>query len=69
MSGQENELIKALAENGDFDAEKARRLGSEVGAWFDASLKRAARRSWLSKIVGAVLVRIRLRLASASHMA
>ena len=60
MSGQENELIKALAENGDFDAEKARRLGSEVGAGFDARLKKAARRLWLSKMVGVVLVEFAL---------
>ena len=55
MSEQENELKKALAENGDFDAEKAKRLGSDVGGWFDARLKRAARRLWLFAMVGVVV--------------
>ena len=55
MSEQENELEKALAKNGGFDAEKAKRLGLDLVPWFDASLKRAARKTWLVKIVGAVV--------------
>lgn len=56
MSDQENELKKALAENGSFDAEKAKRLGSDVGAEFHARLKRAERRLSLSTIITVVVL-------------
>ncbi len=55
MTEQENDLTKALAKNGDFDAEKAKRLALDVVPWFDARLKRAARRAWLFKMLGVVI--------------
>ena len=43
MSEHENELKKALAENGRFDHETAKRVTAEAGAWFDKRLKWMAR--------------------------
>ncbi|MGO9112493.1 MAG: DUF6768 family protein [Thermoguttaceae bacterium] len=47
MSEHENELKQALAANGNFDAEKAKRLGEEAISWFDARLKRSERVGWI----------------------
>jgi len=51
MSEHENELTKALAENGSLDAEKARRDAAEATSCFDARLRRDARILWFSVIV------------------
>jgi hypothetical protein len=51
MSEPENELKKALSENGAMDPQKANRLAAEAGSRFDARIKRDARITWLSFIV------------------
>ncbi len=51
MSEHENELKKALAENGTFDAEKAKRAAAEAGAWFDARLKWLTRLTWIRQLI------------------
>jgi len=43
MNEHENELKKALAENGSFDPETAKRVAAEAGAWFDRRLRWMAR--------------------------
>jgi hypothetical protein len=56
MSENENELEKALAENGNYHAEKADGNAVEASSYFDAQLKRAARIMWFSGIVVIVLL-------------
>jgi hypothetical protein len=48
MNDPEHELKKALTENGEMDSQKARRLATEAGSWFNARIKRDARITWLS---------------------
>ncbi len=51
MSENANELKKALAENGNFDAAKADRDAVEASSYFDSQFRRAARITWLSLII------------------
>ena len=51
MSEHDNELKKALAGNGDFDAEKASRDVAQASRLFDSRLKRAARITWLRQAI------------------
>lgn len=44
-------LKKALAENGNYDPEKAKPLAAEATSWFDSRIKRAARIMWIEIIV------------------
>jgi hypothetical protein len=54
MSDRENELKKALAENGAFDDEKAESEASRARRWFDSRLRRSARFAWMRIIIVAV---------------
>ena len=51
MSEHENELKKALAENGDFDAEKAKHDAEKASRWFDSRLKWSGRFAWMRIIL------------------
>ncbi|MGA2031859.1 MAG: hypothetical protein ABSG68_06365 [Thermoguttaceae bacterium] len=51
MSEATNELKKALAENGNFDAAKADRDVIEASSYFDSQLRRGARFTFLSLII------------------
>lgn len=51
MSEHGNELQKALAENGAFDVEQARRDAAEATSYFDAQLRRHARVTYLTFLV------------------
>jgi len=51
MNEHENELKKALAENGGFDAEKAENEASRARRWFDSRLKWSGRISWMRIIL------------------
>ena len=51
MSEHENELKKALAENGDFDAEKAENDANRASRWFDSRLKWSGRFAWMRIIL------------------
>jgi hypothetical protein len=51
MSENANELKKALAENGNFDAGKANRAAIEASSYFDAQLRRHARVAWCCFII------------------
>ncbi len=55
MSEQENELKKALAENGDFDAEKASDDANQARRWFDSRLKWSGRIAWMRIILVVVV--------------
>jgi hypothetical protein len=50
MTERENELKKALGENGTFDAQKAKRLAAEAVAWFQTRLK------WIERLTQAYLL-------------
>jgi hypothetical protein len=56
MSENANELKKALAENGNFDAAKAARDAVEATSYFDARLRRGARYTWLNLIIAVALL-------------
>jgi hypothetical protein len=57
MSEHEDELKRALAENGPLDAGKATRDADEANAYFDAQLKRDARLNfWCRMIFAAALL-------------
>jgi hypothetical protein len=58
MSEDENELKKALAENGSFDTETAKRVAAEAGAWFDRRLKWMARLDLLRIIFCVVVLEV-----------
>ncbi len=51
MSENENELKKALAENGNFDAEKARRLAAEAVSRFNLRLRWTERRGMIGLLL------------------
>jgi hypothetical protein len=51
MSEHENELKKALAENGNFDAERASCAAATAGASFHRRLKLLARITWLRILI------------------
>jgi hypothetical protein len=51
MSEPEDKLKKALAENGNFDAETAKRVAAEAGALLDRRLKWLARITWLRTLI------------------
>jgi hypothetical protein len=51
MSEHENELKKALAENGVFDADKASNDADRARRWFDSRLKWSGRISWVRIIL------------------
>jgi hypothetical protein len=51
MNEHENELKKALAENGGFDAEKARSEADRARRWFDSRLKWSGRFTWIRTIL------------------
>ena len=55
MSDQENELKKALAENGNFDADKASNDANRASRWFDSRLKWSGRISWMRLILVVVV--------------
>jgi hypothetical protein len=47
MSDRENELKKALSENGAFDVEKAENEASRARRWFDSRIRWSARLTWM----------------------
>ncbi len=51
MSEHENELKKALAENGNFDAEKARRSAAEAVSRFNLRLRWTERRGMIGLVL------------------
>ena len=51
MSEHENELKKALAENGTYDAEKAENEAQRARRWFDSRLKWSGRFTWMRMIL------------------
>lgn len=51
MSEQENELKKALAENGNFDAAKAENEANQARRWFESRLKWSGRFAWMRIIL------------------
>ena len=55
MSEHENELKKALAENGNFDADKASNDANRASRWFDSRLKWSGRISWMRLILVVVV--------------
>ena len=55
MNEHENELKKALAENGDFDAEKASNDAAQASRWFDSRLKWSGRFAWMRIILVVVV--------------
>lgn len=55
MSGHENELRKALAEDVPFDAQRGESEASRARRWFDTRLKRSGRIAWIRIIVVAAV--------------
>jgi hypothetical protein len=55
MSEHENELKKALAENGNFDADKASNDANRASRWFDSRLKWSGRFAWMRIILVVVV--------------
>lgn len=55
MSDRENELKKALAENGVFDADRAGNDADRASRWFESRLKWSGRFAWIRTILVVVV--------------
>ena len=51
MNDNQNELTKALAKNGSFDAENAEAEATRARRWFESRLKWSARIAWMRLII------------------